>query len=200
MKAALLEFELESATQNVGPFYAGYEGTLRYFTREAVCSALSYADSIWQDKTAAYSPLTFPFEATPAEPIEVRTADIVYHAGDAVDQGLLRFGRQTVLMPGSRFRCAVWDNLPPLAEGQVFLIGKKRAAARVTRLIIEQVQPDYTSEGPTLPVQLRSGDVMMQRAFAPLVGTQRYFVVKLPLRPDLRRFKVGGYIVPWPEV
>ncbi len=60
MQAALLEFELESSTQNVGTFYAGYEGTLHYFTREAVCSALTYMDSICQDKTAPYLPLLFP--------------------------------------------------------------------------------------------------------------------------------------------
>jgi hypothetical protein len=200
VKAALLEFELESSTQNVGPFYAAYEGTLRYLTREAVCSALTYTDRIWQDKTEAYQPLTFPFESTPAEPVHVRTAEVIYNAGDKPDQGLLRFGKQELLLPGSRFRCALWGDLPPLTEGQVFLIGKKRAPARIVRLTIEDVQPNYIAEGPTLPVQLPPDAVTRYRAFAPLVGTQRYFILKLPLTPDLRRFVVGGYVVPWSEV
>jgi len=200
VKAALLEFELESSTQNVGPFYAGYEGTLRYFTREAVCSALTYADCIWQDKTEPYQFLSFPFESTPAEPVDVRTAEVIYNAGDKPDQGLLRFGKQDLLLPGSCFRCALWGDLPPLAEGQVFLIGKKRAPARIVRLTIEDVQPNYTAEGPTLPVQLPPDAVTRYRAFAPLVGTHRYLILKLPLMPDLRRFAIGGYIVPWPEV
>lgn len=200
MKAALLEFELDSSTQHIGPFYAGYEGTLRYLTREAVCSALVYADCIWQDKVEMYRPLVFPFESTPAEPIDVRTAEVIYRAGDQPDQGLLRFGRQSLLLPGSRFRCAIWGDLPILTIGQIFLVGKKRAPARITRLVIEDVQADYITEGPTLPVQVTPGAVMRYRAFAPLVGTQRYFILKLPLMPDLRRFSVGGYVVPWPEI
>jgi len=200
VKAALLEFELDSSTQNVGPFYASYEGTLRYLTREAVCSALVYADNIRQDKSTAYQQLAFAFESTPAEPVDVRTAEVIYKAGDETDQGLLRFGKQVLLLPGSRFRCALWGALPSLVEGQVFLIGKKRAPARISRLTIEDVQPNYTSEGPTLPVQLPPDAVVRYRAFAPLVGTQRYFILKLPLTPNLRRFAVGGYIVPWPEM
>ena len=203
MKAALLEFELESATQNVGPFYAGYESTLLYLTREAVCSALTYTDRFWQDKAEAYKPLSFPFESTPAEPVEpraVQTAEVIYKAGDDPNAGLLRFGKQTVLMPGSRFRCAVWGDLPDLVEGQVFLIGKKRAPARIAHLVLAEVEPDTTSEGPTLPVQLLADAVMRQPAFAPLVGTQRYLIVRLPLMAGLRRFQVGGYVVPLPEV
>lgn len=200
MKAALLEFELDSSTQHVGPFYAGREGTLRYLTREAVCSALLYVDSLWQDKTDPYRALTFPFDSTPAEPVDVRTAEVIYRAGDKPDQGLLRFGRQDLLLPGSRFRCAVWGDLPPLAVGQVFLVGKKRAPARITRLTIEDVEPGFTAEGPTLPVQLPPSVVMRYRSFAPLVGTNRYFIVKLPLTPDVRRFAVGGHVVPWPEL
>lgn len=200
MKAALLEFELESSTQNVGPFYAAYEGTLRYLTREAICSALTYTDCIWQDRAEAYRPLVFPFESTPAEPVHVRTAEVIYNAGDKPDQGLLRFGKQELLLPGSRFRCALWGDLPALAEGQVFLIGKKRAPARIVRLTVEDVQPNYAVKGPTLPVQIPPDAVTRYRAFAPLVGTQRYFILKLPLTPDLRRFAISGYIVPWPEV
>lgn len=200
MKAALLEFELDSSTQNVGPFYAGHEDTLRYLTREAVCSALLYADSIWQDKNTVYQPLTFPFESTPAEPVDVRTVEVIYNAGDEPDQGLLRFGKQVLLLPGSRFRCALWGDLPLLVEGQVFLIGKKRAPARIVRLVVENVCPNYTAEGSTLPVQLAPDAVIHLRAFAPLVATQRYFILRLPLTPNLRRFLIGGYVVPWPEM
>jgi hypothetical protein len=202
VKAALLEFQLDSATQNTGPFYAGHEVTLRYLTREAVCSALTYTDSIWHAKAQTYQLLAFSFQSTPAEPTnpgDVRTAEVIYKAGDEAGAGLLRFGKQTVLLPGSRFRCAVWGDLPPLTEGQVFLIGKKRAPARIMRLVLADVEPDTTSEGPTLPVQLSSAAVMRQPAFAPLVGTQRYLIVRLPLMPGLRRFAVGGYVVPLPE-
>lgn len=196
VKAALIEFELDSSTQNVGSFYAGYERTLHYLTREAVCSALTYADRIWQDKTETYQPLDFPFESTPAEPVDVQTTEVVYNAGDISDQGLLRFGRQELLSPGSRFRCALWGDLPAFKLGQVFLIGKKRAPARITQLVTEEVEPDYEVEGPVLPVQLAPDRVTRLRAFAPLVGTQRYFILKLPLASDLRRFTVGGYVVP----
>jgi hypothetical protein len=199
MKAALIEFELDSSTQNVGSFYAGFEDTLQYFTREAVCSALSYADRIWQDKTEAYGQLSFRFESTPAEPVEVHVAEVVYKAGDIADQGLLRFGRQVLLLPGSRFRCAVWGDLPSLAKGQVFLIGKKRAPARITDLIVEDVAPGYADEGPTLPIQVSPGVLRQFRTFAPLVGTQRYLILKVPLAADMRRFKVGNYVIPWPE-
>ena len=65
MQAALIEFELESSTQNQRGFYAGYATTWRYFTREAVCSALSYQDSFWRDKTDSYQPLSFPFFSHP---------------------------------------------------------------------------------------------------------------------------------------
>ena len=199
MKAALLEFELDSSTQNVSQFYAAHEGTLRYLTREAVCSALTYTDRIWQDKAGAYQSLRFPFESTPAEPVDVHTIEVIYRAGDRPDQGLLRFGRQELIPPGSRFRCALWGELPRLAEGQVFLIGKKRAPARIVQLDLEEVQPNYGVEGPTLPVQLPPDAVTRYHAFAPLVATFRYLILKLPLTPDLRRFKVGGYVVPWPE-
>ena len=199
MKAALIEFELESSTQNVGPFYAGYERTLEYLTREAVCSALTYTDRIWQDRGESYHPLSFPFDSTPASPVKVQTAAVIYKAGDRPDQGLLRFGKQELLLPGSRFICALWGDLPALAEGQIFLIGKKRAPARIVKLTVRDVQPDYVSEGPTLPVQLAPDAVMRYRAFAPLVGTRRYFILKLPLSPDLRRFAIGGYVVPLPE-
>ena len=85
MRAALVEFELESATQNVGPFYAGHEMTLRFLSREAVCSAFTYSDRIWQERDEQYRPLVFPFDSTPAEPTNpetMRTAEVTYKAGD----------------------------------------------------------------------------------------------------------------------
>ena len=200
MKAALLEFELDSSTQHVGPFYAGVERTVRYWTREAVCSALTYADRFWQDKTVAYQPLVFPFDSTPAEPVEVHTSDVIYRAGDKPDQGILRFGTQELMLPGSRFRCALWGDLPSLFAGQVFLIGKKRAPARIVHLQVDEIEPDYDSEGQVLSVQLSPKEVTQFPAFMPLHGTNRYFIVKLPLRPSMLRFAIDGFIVPLPEV
>ena len=196
MKAALIEFQLESATQNQRSFYAGYATTLRYFTREAVCSALSYSDSICRTKDQSYEPLVFPFQSTPAIPVNVATADIVYKAGDRQAEGLLRFGRQEVLLPGSLFRTIVWGELPDLQLGQLFLIGKKRAPAKITRLTTDNVTPDFVAEGETMPIQLPPQHVMMFGAFAPLVATQRYFIVKIPLRPTMQRIAIGDYVVP----
>jgi hypothetical protein len=199
MEAALIEFELESATQNMRGFYASYASTWQYFTREAVCSALTYTDSIWQDRQQEYQPLSFTFDSTPAEPVAVETIDAIYKAGDEADQGLLRFGKQQLLLPGSRFRCAAWGSLPRLTEGQIFLIGKKRAPARIMRLVLEEVEVNYSSEGITLPVQLPPSHVMSFGAFAPLVGTHRYFILKIPLHAGLKRFSVGGFVVPITE-
>ena len=196
MQAALIEFQLESSTQNQRGFYAGYASTWRYFTRESVCAALSYEDSLWRDKTESYQPLSFSFDSTPAEPIHVETDEVLYKAGDLGDQGLLRFGRQELILPGSTFRCVVWGELPDLQLGQLFLIGKKRAPARIQYLLIEDVEVDYTSEGQLMPIQLPPNHVMSYGAFAPLVGTQRYFILKIPLHRNVPRFLIGGYAVP----
>lgn len=196
MKAALIEFQLESATQNMRSYYAGYATTMRYFTREAVCSAFSYADSIWRDRHQQYEPLVFPFDSIPASPIDVKTADVIYKAGDNVGEGLLRFGRQEVLLPGSTFRTILWGDLPPLEKGQIILIGKKRAPAQITSLLVDVVSVDHESDGAMLPIQLPPKSVMSFGAFAPLVATQRYFILKIPLRPQIERFTIGGYVVP----
>ena len=199
MKAALIEFELESATQNMRGFHAGYASTWHYFTREAVCSAFSYADSLWREKDQDYQLLSFPFESTPAEPIAVETLDVIYKAGDHSNRGLLRFGQQELLLPGSRFRCVLWGELPSLEQGQIFLIGKKRAPARITCAVIQEVELNYTSEGILLPIQVPSTSVAMYSAFAPLVGTHRYFILKIPLHSNILRFSIGEYVVPIPE-
>lgn len=200
LKAALIEFELESATQNLRGFYAAYASTWQYFTREAVCSALSYTEALLQDKTWEYKPLHFPFNSTPAEPIRIETAEVIYKAGDEVNQGLLRFGKQELILPGSSFRCVVWGDLPELTQGQIFLLGKKRAPARITQLLTAEPEPDYTSDGVMLPIQISPHHVMAYGAFAPLVGTSRYFIVKIPLLPTLKRFTIGGFVVPLIEV
>lgn len=199
MQAALIEFELESATQNMSGFYAGYASTWHYFTREAVCSALSYADSLWREKDQEYQSLSFPFESTPAEPIAVETFDVIYKAGDQGNQGLLRFGKQELLLPGSRFRCVIWGELPSLEPEQIFLIGKKRAPARITNLVIQEVELDYTSDGILLPIQVSPTSVGMYSAFTPLVGTHRYFILRIPLHSTIRRFSIGECVVPLPE-
>lgn len=196
VKAALIEFQIESATQNMRGYYAGYATTIHYFSREAVCSALSYEDSIWRDRKQQYEPLTFPFDSIPASPVSVKTADVIYKAGDQVNEGLLRFGRQEMLLPGSTFRTVLWGELPPLENGQVFLIGKKRAPAQIISLLIEEVIVDYESDGIMLPIQLPPQSVMLFGAFAPLVATQRLFILKIPLRPQIARFTIGDYVVP----
>lgn len=196
VRAALIEFELESTTQNVRSFYAGYASTSHYFTREAVCSALSYTETLWHNRRDEYQPLSFPFDSTPAEPIRIHTADVLYRSGDNANEGLLRFGKQEVILPGSQFRCSVWGDLPALEIGQVFLIGKKRAPARIVSLIQQSVTPDHLSEGILLPVQLPPRRVMSFGAFIPLVGAQRYFILKIPLQANIKRFSIAGYAVP----
>lgn len=196
VKAALIEFQIESATQNMRGYYAGYATTIHYFSREAVCSAFTYEDSIWRDRQQQYEPLAFPFESVPAAPVSVRTADIIYKAGDSVGEGLLRFGRQEVLLPGSTFRTVLWGELPSLEKGQIFLIGKKRAPAQITSLLVEDVLVDRESDGIMLPIQLPPRSVMLFGAFVPLVATQRFFILKIPLRPHIQRFTIGGYVVP----
>ena len=112
------------------------------------------------------------------------------------DQGLLRFGKQELILPGSTFRCVVWGDLPGLELGQVFLIGKKRAPARICQLKIAEVTVDHDSTGRLMPIQLPPAHVMSYGAFAPLVGTQRYFILKIPLRDNVARFVIDGYAIP----
>jgi hypothetical protein len=83
-----------------------------------------------------------------------------------------------------------------LETGQVFLIGKKRSPARITSLTLQDVVPDYEQQGISLPIQVAPTRVMSFRAFAPLVGTQRYFILKILLSSDIPRFSIGGYVVP----
>ena len=197
MKAALIEFRLESATQNVREFYAGRMGTHTFFTREAVCSALLYEECLARDRKAEFAPLTFPFQATPAMGVEVRLQEVVYKAGDLPDAGLLRYGKQHLLMPGSIFRCMVWGDIPALQAGQVILIGKKRAAAEITTCVIEDVTPDWVTGGTVLPVQVPP--LRLAGVYSPLAITNRYAIIRVPLSAGIRRFALNGYAVPLVE-
>ncbi len=194
MKAALIEFRLESATQNVREFYASRAGTHTFFTKEAVCSALLYEEYLARDRKADFKPLSFPFQATPAMGVDVRLLEVVYKAGDKPDVGLLRYGKQKLLMPGSVFRCMVWGDIPMLQAGQIILIGKKRAAAEITTCVVAEVTPDTVTGGTVLPVQV--SPMRLPAIYSPLTLTARYAIIRVPLSADIRRFAISGYAAP----
>jgi hypothetical protein len=198
MQAAYVEFQLDSSTMNTREFYASRQGTHRYLTKEAVACAITYTEVLLRNKSDLWAPLDFAFDCTPAAPITVRTANTIYKAGDQSNIGLLRFGRQELIMPGSTFRFVAWGNLPPLWSGQVFLIGKKRAAARVTALFTAESEPDTKSEalGGVMPIQLPSFELGKVRAYRPIALTARYAIVQVPLGPDVSRVVVNGWAVP----
>jgi hypothetical protein len=197
MRAAYAEFRLESSTMNTREFYASRQGTQRYLTKEAVACGIAYSEVLQRNKRDEWAPLGFNFDCTPAMPVQLRTLEAVYKAGDSPNVGLLRYGRQDLLMPGSVYRFVAWGDVPPLWEGQIFLIGKKRAAARVTLCESVEVQPDTRAEAErVIPIQVPPLDLGQFAAFAPLVLTARYAIVQVPLGPGVRRFVVGGWAVP----
>lgn len=197
MQAAYVEFQLDSSTMNTREFYASRQGTHRYLTKEAVASAVTYSEVLVRNKTDLWTPLDFAFDCTPAAPISVRTASTTYKAGDQPNMGLLRFGRQELLMPGSTFRFVAWGNLPPLWTGQMFLIGKKRAAARLTTLF--SAEPELDTKSPAegvMPIQLPPLELGKLKAYRPIALTARYAIVQIPLGPDVPRVVVNGWAVP----
>lgn len=196
MKAALMDFMVESSTQNVREFYASRAGTYKFFTAEAVCSGLSYTEALVRDKLEEYQELTFPFRATPAMPVEVKTTDVIYKAGDNAGEGLLRFGKQELILPGSIFRCIIWGEIPQLEKGQIFLIGKKRSPACIISFVQEEVVIDTSMLGESFCVQVSPQELNRFSSYIPLVATNRYFIIKLPLSNDLNRFKIGDFVVP----
>lgn len=197
MLATYAEFRLESATMNTREFYASRQGTQRYLTRDAVACAISYSETLARDKTVEWAPLSFDFDCTPAVPVRLQSLEVVYKAGDDPNAGLLRYGRQDLLMPGSVFRFVTWGGVPSLREGQIILIGKKRAAARVTLCRSAEVEPDTSAQADrVMPIQVPPLELTRFEAFSPLVLTARYAIVQLPLRPGLRRFVVEGWAVP----
>jgi hypothetical protein len=196
MKAAYVEFRIESSTQNVREFYASRAGTHKFFTREAVACAITYSEVLERNKNEEFQPLDFSFENTPAEPVNVKTVEVVYKAGDDPNVGLLRYGRQEMILPGSTFHFVMWGDIPSLTSGQVFLIGKKRAAAQVTRVIPADVEPDTTSEGRVMPIQLLPVEVAKLHAFSPLIFTNRYCIVKVAPVEKMKRLKISDFIVP----
>jgi len=182
---------------NTREFYASRQGTQRYLTKEAVACGIAYSEVLQRNKRDEWAPLSFDFDCTPAMPVHVRTLEAVYKAGDSPNVGLLRYGRQDLLMPGSVYRFVAWGDVPPLWEGQIFLIGKKRAAARVTLCESVEVQPDTRAEADrVMPIQVPPLDLGQFAAFAPLVLTARYAIVQVPLGPGVQRFVVGGWAVP----
>jgi hypothetical protein len=197
MLATYAEFRLESSTMNTREFYASRQGTQRYLTREAVACAISYSEILTRDKTVEWASLNFDFDCTPAVPVRLQSLEVVYKAGDDPNAGLLRYGRQDMLMPGSVFRFVAWGNVPALREGQIILIGKKRAAARMTVCRSAEVEPD-TSAGANrvMPIQVPPLELRRLEAFSPLVLTARYAIIQIPLRQNLRRIVVEGWAVP----
>jgi hypothetical protein len=198
MRAIYAEFRLESSTMNTREFYASRQGTHRYLTKEAVASAITYGEALQRDKRDQWEPLHLPFDCTPAMPVNVRTFESVYKAGDQADAGLLRYGRQGLLVPGSVFRFVAWGDIPLLWEGQVVLIGKKRAAAQIVQCVsADNIEPDKTTQSSqVIPIQVPPLKLNQFEAFVPLILTARYAIVQIPLRPALDRFVVGGWAVP----
>lgn len=197
MKAAYVEFRLESATMNTREFYASKQGTHKYLTKGAVACAISYSEVLQRNKKDEWSALPFDFDCTPAVPVNVRTLETVYKAGDKANEGLLRYGHQELIMPGSVFRFVAWGELPSLWEGQIFLIGKKRAAARVITCVKSEVEPDTkTPAEHIMPIQIPPLTVTQFGAFVPLVLTANYAIVQIPLQPGRSRLVVNGWAVP----
>lgn len=197
MWATYVEFRLESSTMNTREFYASRQGTHKYLTKEAVASAITYSEVLQRNKRDEWTPLTFAFDCTPAMPVDVYTLETVYKAGDEPDVGLLRYGRQELLMPGSIFRFIAWGDLPALQAGQVFLIGKKRAAARITMCVLAEVEPNTTAQADwVMPIQVPPPELVQFDAYVPLVLTARYAIVQVSLRPGRPRFVLGGWAVP----
>lgn len=184
---------------NTREFYASRQGTHKYLTKEAVACAITYSEVLRRSKKDEWAPLVseFDFDCTPAMPVDVHTLETVYKAGDDPNAGLLRYGRQELLLPGSVFRFAAWGSLPPLWDGQMFLIGKKRAAARVTRCVLSEVEPNTTMRAEqVMPIQVPPLTVTQYGAFIPLVLTARYAIVQVPLQPGRPRLVVNGWAVP----
>lgn len=197
MRAAYVEFQLESATMNTRWFYASRQGTHKYFTREAVGSAITYSETLQRSKDDEWTPIDYGFSCTPASPIAVRTFETVYKAGDDPNAGLLRYGRQELLMPGSRFRFIAWGEIPELWEGQIFLIGKKRAAALITTCIQSDVQPDTTTRADNvMPIQSWPLELAKYETYVPLIITARYAIIQVPLRADCLRLVINNWGVP----
>jgi hypothetical protein len=197
MQAAYVEIQLDSSTMNTREFYASRQGTHRFLTKEAVASAITYSEALIRSKSDLWIPLDVEFDCTPAAPINVRTTSTTYKAGDQPNKGLLRFGRQELMMPGSTFRFVAWGNLPPLWTGQVVLIGKKRAAARVTAFFSAEPELDTKSAAVgVMPIQLPPLELGKLKAYRPIALTARYAIVQIPLGPDVPRVVVNGWAVP----
>jgi hypothetical protein len=199
MEAAYVEFRLESSTMNTREFYASRQGTHRYLTKEAVANAITYSEVLQRSKVDEWKSLAseFEFDCTPAMPVSVQTLDTIYKAGDDPNSGLLRYGRQELLLPGSIFRFAVWGTLPPLWKGQMILIGKKRAAAQITKCVRVDAKFDTINLGDrVMPIQVSPSKLKEIPAYVPLILTARYAIIQIHLQPGQSRFIVEGWAIP----
>jgi hypothetical protein len=198
MKAAIVDFKLESMSLYVREFYASKMGTLEYFSKEAVANAISYQDMFKRDKKQEWQEMHFPFNNTPAIPIDFAKETIVYKAGDDTKKGLLRYGKQDVLIPNSKFRFIVWGDYPMLEKGQIFFIGKKRGIAKIIDLQEFDVEPtrDAFASLHPFPIQLKPSDLKKLSRYFIHVATSRFFIVSVPPSGEFDYLVLANYVVP----
>ncbi len=196
MRVALIEFRLESYSMYLREFYASRMGSLMYFSKEAVANAISYSDMFKRNRKEEWKETDFSFKNAPAIPIDVRMDEIVYKAGDNPNQGLLRYGKQEVILPGSLFKAALWGEYPRIEEGQVFFIGKKRGTAVITKLseCERELEEGYT--GVVFPIQVSPKDLKRFDKYKPLIATSRFFIIQPYSGRDLRWLNIDGYSIP----
>lgn len=205
MQAALIEFLTESMALYGREFYASRMGTIIYFSKEALANGLTYSECFLRDKRDRWEEQAFPFNCTPAVPVEgaVRVEEVIYRAGDdpgsdQKDRRLLRFGTQEVISPGSVFRAMLWGNLPELSLGQVFWIGKKRGTAVITALELrEEAEITGQPRGLILPIQIAVPQASKFPAYEPLVLMHRFLIIRLPAMATRKWLNVAGYSTPF---
>ncbi|MHC1585737.1 MAG: hypothetical protein ACXQS7_05715, partial [Candidatus Syntropharchaeia archaeon] len=196
MRVALVEFRLESYSMYLREFYASRMGSLMYFSKEAVANAISYSDMFKRDRKEEWKEIEFPFKNTPAVPIDVRVDEIVYKAGDDPNRGLLRYGKQEVILPGSIFKTALWGEYPRIERGQVFFIGKKRGTAVITKLSEYERELEEKYIGKIFPIQVSPVDLNKFDKYRPLIATSRFFIIQPYSGKDLRWLNVDDHSIP----
>ncbi len=196
MKAAVVNFRLESASMYLKEFYASKMGTLDYFSKEAIANAITYKEMFKRDKKQDWEEMQFSFDNTPAVPTNFSRETIVYKAGDDPKKGLLRYGKQEVLMPGSEFRFIVWGDFPELKLSQIFFIGKKRAPAKIVSISQEfDVKPSKEVKGNPFPIQVNLTALKRIKRYILHVATSRFFIISIP-PGEIESIAVDRFIVP----
>ncbi|HID94847.1 MAG TPA: hypothetical protein EYP53_02155 [Candidatus Latescibacteria bacterium] len=201
-----IEFMTESMTSYVREFYASRMGTILYFSKEALANGLTYSEMLLRDKRDEWEEVEFPFDCTPAIPVNgaVKIDELIYSVGDGPrvsgdkDLRLLKFGRQEVIQPGSLFRAMLWgDDLPDLAVGMTFFLGKKRGSCVLTSVNkVEEADPTAIPSGIILPVQVTPSQLAQVSAYHPLVTLNRFLIVKIPSGAYDKWLNVANYSVP----